>query len=46
MTELMDSIQKVYLRVNKQFKIIMDSDPTVFREDSAQGLLSLIMDVK
>lgn len=42
----MQNFQDTYLRVNQNFKIIIDGDPTIQREDSARGLLSLIADIK
>lgn len=42
----MQNAQDVYLRVNQNFKLIMDNDPSVQREDSARGLLSLMGDIK
>ena len=33
-------------RRRKNFKLIIDNDPTVLREDSARGLLSLMSDIK
>lgn len=32
--------------MNQNFKIIIDSDPNIQREDSARGLLSFIADIK
>lgn len=42
----MKDVQDIYLRVNQNFKLIIDNDPTVLREDSAKGLLSLIRDIR
>lgn len=44
--KLMQSVQDTYLRVNQNFKVIIDSDPTVQRQDSAKALVDLILDIK
>ena len=46
MEAFMQSIQDTYLHVNQQLKTIIESDPTIMRQDSAKGLLSLIHDIQ
>ena len=44
--ELQQSVQEVYVKVNRSLKVLLESDSNVEREDTCKGLLQIIDELK